>query len=226
MLFTYVVASNCSRNPFISEKYQTVQSFQLISFNLCKSALLPTTVQMLETFLEAILWKPFQLFRRILNYLGDVTNAPSLQCWFQSREQAKISCGQVRRVWGILQCCHIVFANKSLTITARCAGVLSCQRNKLLVLHFTGSFLLIASLKRRKVLMYISLFTAASPLNYTSEFRELFEATAYLQDSILLDGAELTLLFVCKHCTCCKQTTLYFGQELVGIVINIVSIMS
>jgi hypothetical protein len=74
--------------------------------------------------------------------------------------------------------------------------------------------------------MYISLFTAASPLNYISEFRELFEATAYLQDYILLDGAGLTLLFVCKHCTCCKQTTLDFGQELVGIVMNIVSIMS
>jgi len=53
MLFTHVVASNCSRNHFISEKYQTVQSFQLISFNLCNSALL------LETFPEAILWKPF-----------------------------------------------------------------------------------------------------------------------------------------------------------------------
>jgi hypothetical protein len=71
--------------------------------------------------------------------------------------------------------------------------------------------------------MYIPLFTAASPLNYTSEFRELFEATAYLQDYILLDGAGLTLLFVCTYC---KQRTLDFGQELVGIVTNIVSIMS
>jgi hypothetical protein len=74
--------------------------------------------------------------------------------------------------------------------------------------------------------MYISLFTAASPLKYTSEFRELFEATAYLQDYILLDGTGLTLLFICKHYTCCKQTTMDFGQELVGIVINIISIMS
>jgi Fe-S cluster assembly iron-binding protein IscA len=74
--------------------------------------------------------------------------------------------------------------------------------------------------------MYIYLFTAASPLTYTIEFRELFEATAYLQDCILLDGAGLTLLIACKHCTYCKQTTLDFGQELVGIVINILSIMS
>jgi hypothetical protein len=33
---------------------------------------------------------------------------PSLQCWFQSREQVKISWSQVRRVWGMLHCCHIV----------------------------------------------------------------------------------------------------------------------
>ena len=76
------------------------------------------------------------------------------------------------------------------------------------------------------MLIYISLSSAISPLNYTREFRELFEATAYLQDYILLNGARLTLLFVWKHLTCSKQTTLDFGQELVGIVINIVSIMS
>jgi hypothetical protein len=48
-------------------------------------------------------------------------------------------------------------------------------------------------------------------LTYTNEFRELFEAIAYLQDCILLDGAGLTLLFACKHCTYCNQTTLDFS---------------
>ena len=30
------------------------------------------TVNVLETFLEAILWKPFQLFRRILNDVSSI----------------------------------------------------------------------------------------------------------------------------------------------------------
>jgi hypothetical protein len=41
---------------------------------------------------------------------------------------------------------------------------------------FGGSFLLTASLRRRKNLMYISSFTAVIPINYTSEFREIFKA--------------------------------------------------
>jgi len=65
---------------------------------LCNYTLLAATVKVLETFLEATLWKPFQLFRRILNYVSSITKAPSLQCWFQSREQLNISCSRVRRV--------------------------------------------------------------------------------------------------------------------------------
>jgi hypothetical protein len=34
----------------------------------------------LETFFEATLWQPFQLFRRILNDVSSTTKAPSLQC--------------------------------------------------------------------------------------------------------------------------------------------------
>jgi hypothetical protein len=43
------------------------------------------------------------------------------------REQARISWSWVRRVWGLLQCCHIVFARKSLTRTNWCAGALWFQ---------------------------------------------------------------------------------------------------
>ena len=35
---------------------------------------------MLETFLEAILWKPFQLFFHILNDVSSFTKEPTLQC--------------------------------------------------------------------------------------------------------------------------------------------------
>jgi len=62
----------------------------------------------LETFLEAILWKPFQLLHRILNYTSSSRKAPSLRCWFHSRKHVKISWSQIRRVWEMLQCFHTV----------------------------------------------------------------------------------------------------------------------
>jgi hypothetical protein len=103
----YMVASKCSKDHFIAEKCKTVQSFSYISFEvypLCKYASLPAT----EEVLEAFLLKPFQFVRRIRNYsyVGSITKASSLQCWFQSMEQVNISCIQVRRVWKMLECCH------------------------------------------------------------------------------------------------------------------------
>jgi len=67
---------------------------------LCNYTILPATVNVLKTFLEAILWKPFQLLRRILNYISNITKTPSLQCWFQLREEVKISWSQFRTVCG------------------------------------------------------------------------------------------------------------------------------
>jgi len=57
---------------------------------LCNYLLLPGTVKMMETFLSTILWKTFQLLRRILNDVINITTAPSRQCRFQSRELVKI----------------------------------------------------------------------------------------------------------------------------------------
>jgi len=62
----------------------------------------------LETFLEAVLLKHFQLFRRILNDVSNITKVPSLQRRFQLTEELKISWRQVRRVGAMLQCCHVV----------------------------------------------------------------------------------------------------------------------
>jgi hypothetical protein len=50
---------------------------------------------------------------------------------------------------------------------------------------FFGAFLLTASLRRRRTSMYIYLFTIAVPLNYASEFREVFEAT-YTKEKIVV----------------------------------------
>jgi len=56
--------------------------------------------------------KPFQLFRSILNYVSSIPKAPSLQCWFQSRENVKDSCNQVKRMRGMLQCRRTVLCFK------------------------------------------------------------------------------------------------------------------
>jgi hypothetical protein len=93
---TYVVAVQCARNHFRSEKYKTVQLFKLTSFKIvpiCKYILLPAHVKVMETSLEAIVWKPFQLLRRIINEVSSIIKATSLQCWFQSREQVNIPAG-------------------------------------------------------------------------------------------------------------------------------------
>ena len=44
-----------------------------------------------------------------------------------------------------------------------------------MILHFAGRFFLIAPLRRRRVLVYISLFRVANSVNYTSELREFFQ---------------------------------------------------
>ena len=52
----------------------------------------------METFLEPILWKQFQLFRRILNDVRSIIKASSLQGWFHLTEQVKISRSYVRSI--------------------------------------------------------------------------------------------------------------------------------
>ena len=101
----YVVASKCSQNHFI---FRAIKQFNNLSYTafkivpLCNNTLLPVTVKVLETFLEAILYKPLQLHCCILNYVGSITLVPLLQCWIQLREEIKLNYSQVRRAWGML----------------------------------------------------------------------------------------------------------------------------
>jgi hypothetical protein len=81
---------NTSKNQY---NYLSYISFKIAP--LWNYTLLPATVKVLETFLKAVLWKPFQLFRRILN-ISTISKEPSLQCWFQLRQQIKASWSQVR----------------------------------------------------------------------------------------------------------------------------------
>jgi len=73
--------SKCSRNhsPPLPppEKYKTLQPLSYISFKvfpLCN--FLPATVKVLETFVAAILLKPFQFFGSILNDISSITKGP------------------------------------------------------------------------------------------------------------------------------------------------------
>ena len=138
--------------------------------------LLTVTVKVFETFLEAMQWKPFQLIHHILN-ISIITKAPSLICSYQSREQVKINCSHVRRVWGCSSVVTMFFTEKFSTKTIRYTGALSWRRNQLLVPHFSRNFLLTASLRRRKVSMYISSLKIANPVDYTDEFWEIFQTT-------------------------------------------------
>ena len=50
---------------------------------------------------------------------------------------------------------------------------------------FSGRFLLPASIRRRRMSMSISLPTVSIPVNYTGEFRELFEAITYILTRVI-----------------------------------------
>ena len=169
----------CSRNHFISDKCKQYNHLSYISFQiitLCRYTLLPTTVKVMEILLEAILWNLFQLFRHILNDVSSVTKAPSLQCWSQSINRVKTSWSQV----GCSSVVTLFFVKKSLTKSERCAGALPSRRNQLFVLPFSGRFLLTASLTWLRMSMYRNFPHVTIPVNFTSDFRELLEATTYI----------------------------------------------
>jgi len=96
----------------------------------------------------------------------------SLQCGFQSREQAK-KYGDWSSVVALF------FAEKSLIKTDRCAGALSWRRKHLLALHFSGRFLRTIPLKRRKTSTYRNFPHSQVPLNDASEFRKSLESDTY-----------------------------------------------
>jgi hypothetical protein len=158
----------------------------------------------------AFLLKCFQFFRHIFNNVSSNTKVPSIQRRFLSREQLKISWSQVRRLGELLQCCHAVFAKKSLATINRCAGALSWRRNQLLVLHFSGRFILKVAIRQQRMSVHITLFPvllsvwqwtiswqSTSSIFDSREFRELFEANIYIYIYIYIHT------YICT----CIQTT-------------------
>jgi len=122
--------------------------------------------------------KTFQLLRRILHNISSISKALSLQCRFSWRNGYK-SAGCRSGYYGVYFGVTLLFDKKSFIKTNRCAGAFSSRRNQLLVLHFSGRFLLTTLPRRQRMLMCISSFTVAIPILYTREFREVLEGTTY-----------------------------------------------
>ena len=95
-----------------------------------------------------------------------------------SRGNRLNSAGTSSGEWGCSSVITLFFAMKPLTKTDQFAGALLWRINQLSILHFSGCLLLTTSLRRRRTSMYISIYTLAIPINYTSEFWELLEVTA------------------------------------------------
>jgi hypothetical protein len=55
-----------------SKQYNHLSYIAFIIIHLCNYTFLLMTGEVLKTFLEAILWKPFQLLSRILNYVSSI----------------------------------------------------------------------------------------------------------------------------------------------------------
>jgi hypothetical protein len=173
-----MVASKCFRNHFMSKKYKTVLHF------LQNSRLMPLYTSDSDCkdvgnipgrhFVTAFSALRSHSLWCQLHYISAGTST-----LISVEGTGKNQLEQVRRVRGCPIVVIVFFAKKSLTKTDRCVGALSWRRNQMLVSHFSGRFLLTASQRRRRMSKYISLFTVAIPVNYTSEFRELLEATVH-----------------------------------------------
>ena len=148
-------------------------SFKILHF--CNYTFLPTTVKVLETFLEGILWKPFQLFRRILNNAIASQKRRPFKADFSRGQKQKLAGARLRACLGYSMLSHCPLSRnprpKPTGVLDHCREV---EANCLLSI-FSGRFLLTASLKRRRMSVYICLFTVASPVNNASEFGESFK---------------------------------------------------
>ena len=181
------------------------------------TVLSPAT-KVLKTFVVAILWVFSALPSR--SWWCNMTKVPSLHCWSQSREQVKNSWSQSGEYGGCSSVVTLFFAKKSLTKTDRCAGALWWRRNQTLVLQFSGRFLLTTSLRRRRISLYISLFTVAVPAKYTSKFWELFEATAYIDyvsTCVCIYVCTYRCVFV-RRPSCCKKEARATDIKSTGII--------
>jgi hypothetical protein len=110
--------------------------------------------------------KAFSALPPHFNDVSSVTKAPSLECGFQSTEQAKISCSQVRIVWGMFQCCHIALYYVVLDQNSPVCWSIVVKEKPTVDSPFFGAFLSDRIPKATKDLnarSFINSFTEISP---------------------------------------------------------------
>jgi hypothetical protein len=149
-----MVASKCPQDRFLSEKYRTVRPLQQLFHQnspLVQLYASASNCKSVGNIPGSHFLKPFQLFRCILNDVSSITKPSSLQYWFQSWEQVKSSCRQVRRVWGMFQCCFIVLCWESLDQNRPVCWSIDTKEKSNVSSPFSMRFLLTASLRRRRI---------------------------------------------------------------------------
>ena len=178
----WVAASRYSRDHFISEKYKTTQSFKAYYLPNCPLVQLYISASVYKGvwnitanyFVKNILFSSSVAF--LMMSVASQKRRPFNADFSRAKRQKLV--GAMSEVYGrFSSVVTLFFAKRSLTKTDQCAGALSWRRNQLLILHVSRSFLPTAPLRRRRMSIYISLFTAAIPVNYTSYCRKRLEAT-------------------------------------------------
>jgi hypothetical protein len=172
------------KNP---KPYNHLSYISFKTVPLCNYKLLPATMKVWETFLEAVFER---LFSSSVFFLMMLVESQKFRLFYTDFGQGNRYKSAAARSGKYRECSSVV--TFFLTKTDRCAEALSWRRKRQLVLHFSRRFLLIALLGRRRMSMYISLFTALQKfpscssscnlylqisVNYTTEFREIFEAS-------------------------------------------------
>ena len=101
----YAVASKCSRNHFILEKYKTIKLFELIFFTLHllkNDPLVPIHISTSDCKVDTnIPWshfiKAFSFFHHVPNDVISIKKRRPFSVLFRSRKQVTISCSQDSR---------------------------------------------------------------------------------------------------------------------------------
>jgi hypothetical protein len=145
----------------------------------------PAIVKVLDTSLQAILWKPFQLLRRILNNVSSITLAPSLQFWFQSKEHVKnqLQAGQ-ESMGGCSSVVTLFFAQKSLTKNRPVCWSIAVKEKSNVSSPFSKRFLLTASLRRRRITSAEKYSLHSNCCKLYQRIPGIFEAITYNRPSV------------------------------------------
>ena len=99
----------------------------------------------------------------------------------------------------------LFFVKKPLTKTDRCAGALSCRRNQLLAPHFSECFLPTISLRGRRMLVYIYIFTVLHKFSSCNNSWKLYQ---------LITGARWSYCILHCYLTYERQTPLILNREI------------